>query len=67
MQIDPMVERKLAGPEQSVLKDEDFEFHRNEYERLRGVLEEAFGASKLPEIATAKPELHDLLLRLRRI
>jgi predicted nucleotidyltransferase len=65
--IGALVDRKLAGPEQSVLKDEDFEYHRNEYGRLRGVLEEAFGASKLPEVATAKPELHDLLLRLRRI
>lgn len=38
----------------------------SEYERLRGVLEEASAASGLPEVATAKPALNDLLLRVRR-
>ncbi|HET6246238.1 MAG TPA: nucleotidyltransferase domain-containing protein [Tepidisphaeraceae bacterium] len=60
-----LIERKLGGPEQSTLKDEDFAFHAAEYARLRGELEKAFEASTLAEGATAKPALHDLLLRLR--
>jgi len=65
--IGPLVQRKLAGPEQSVLDDADFQLHHSEYARLRALLEQAFGESKLPEVATAKPALHDLLLRLRKI
>ena len=34
--VDDLIARKLAGPEQSVLDDADVEFHRREYERLRG-------------------------------
>src|SRR5438105_12010316 len=34
--VPDLIGRKLAGPEQSVLEEDDFEFHRGEYERLRG-------------------------------
>jgi predicted nucleotidyltransferase len=61
-----LIQRKLAGAEQSTLSGEDFEFHHGEYQRLRGELQAAFDASNLPEESTAKPALHDLLLRLRR-
>ncbi len=61
-----LIQRKLAGPEQSTLSGNDFEFHRLEYDRLRGELQSAFDASTLPEVPVAKPALHDLLLRLRR-
>ena len=64
--IRELVERKLTGPEQSTLEASHFDFYRKEYERLRGVLQEAFDASTLPEAPSAKPALHDLLLRLRR-
>jgi predicted nucleotidyltransferase len=64
--VDELVRRKLAGPEQSTLADSDIDFHRSEYERLRGELQAAFESSSLPEGTSAKPELHDLLLRLRR-
>lgn len=64
-QIPELVARKLSGPEQSTLHDADLAFHASEYERLRGVLQAAFEASKLPEAPSAKPALHDLLLRLR--
>jgi len=60
-----LVARKLAGPEQSVLRDDDFDFHRREFERLRAELEEAHRASKLPEAPSCRSALNDLLLRLR--
>ena len=60
-----LIARKLAGPEQSTLPGDEFDFHRSEYERLRGVLQSAYDSSSLSENATAKPALHDLLLRLR--
>ena len=64
--IGDLVARKLSGPEQSVLPEADLGFFQKEYERLRGVLEEAHGKSALPEAASGKPALHDLLLRLRK-
>ena len=63
--VEDLVGRKLAGPEQSVLTDADLEFHRAEYERLRGELEESFRSSRLPELPQAADELNDLLVRLR--
>jgi predicted nucleotidyltransferase len=65
--VPELVARKLGGKEQSTLDDTDFEFYRSEYQRLRGVLQEAHEKSSLPEAASAKPRLHDLLLRLRRV
>lgn len=63
--IDELVARKLSGPEKSTLDAADLAFHRSEYDRLRGVLEEAFQASQLPEVPSAQAALHDLLVRLR--
>jgi uncharacterized protein len=63
--ISELVERKLAGPEKSALSDVDVEFHRSEFERLRGMLEDAYQASSLPEAPTGKAALNDLLIRLR--
>jgi len=63
--VPELVARKLAGPEQSALRDADVEFHRGEYERLRRVLDEAFAASTLPEAPSARAALKDMLLRLR--
>jgi predicted nucleotidyltransferase len=63
--VDDLVQRKLAGPEQSTLADTDVSFYRGEYDRLRGELQAAFEASSLPENSSAKPALHDLLIRLR--
>jgi hypothetical protein len=60
-----LVARKLAGPEQSALADADVDFHRREYDRLRAALEDAHRASRLPELPSARPALHDLLVRLR--
>jgi predicted nucleotidyltransferase len=63
--ISELVERKLAGLEKSALSDVHVEFHRSEFERLRGMLEDAYQASSLPEAPTGKAALNDLLIRLR--
>ena len=63
--LDELVARKLAGPECGTLDDIDLAFHANEYRCLRDRLEQAFQNSSLPDSSSAKPALHDLLLRLR--
>jgi predicted nucleotidyltransferase len=60
-----LIQRKLAGAEKERLNDADLSFHRGEFERLRGVLQEAYNASKLPEASTASQALNELLIRLR--
>lgn len=63
--VQELIDRKLAGPERSALDEPDVAFHSTEYDRLRAELEAAFQASTLPESPTARPALHDLLVRLR--
>jgi predicted nucleotidyltransferase len=65
--IPDLVARKLAGSEQSVLNDTDMSFHEPEYQRLRGELQAAHDASKLPELPseTTRAALNDLLVRAR--
>ncbi|MDB5305377.1 MAG: putative nucleotidyltransferase [Phycisphaerales bacterium] len=63
--IGDLVARKLAGPEQSTLGDDDFSFHERQYQQLREALETAFQASRLPEAPTARGALNDLLVRMR--
>jgi predicted nucleotidyltransferase len=63
--VDDLIARKRAGPEESAVDDEDVEFHRREYERLRAALEDAYQTSRLPGGPTARPALNDLLVRLR--
>jgi hypothetical protein len=65
--IDDLVARKLAGPEQAVLDRADLDFHRENFERLRGDLERAMADSKLPDAPSrsARAALDDLLVRLR--
>lgn len=65
--IRDLVARKLTGPERATLDDADHEFHQREYERLRFDLNAAFESSRLPEVASGKEALHDLLLRLRAV
>ncbi len=64
--VDELIARKLAGAERSTLDDADAAFHESEYHRLRAALEAAHRDSTLPETPTARPALHDLLVRLRR-
>ncbi len=63
--ITDLIQRKLAGPEQSVLLDDDLAFHQREYLRLRQELEDAHQTSRLPDVPAGKDALNDLLVRLR--
>ncbi|MSU56604.1 MAG: nucleotidyltransferase domain-containing protein [Pedosphaera sp.] len=65
--IADLVARKLAGPEKSKLEDADIVFHESEYQRLRGELQAAHDASKLPELPSdeTRAALNDLLVRVR--
>ncbi len=63
--VTDLIARKLAGPEQLVFNDADFEFHQRQYERLRGELEKFYQESALPDGPSARPALNDLLVRLR--
>ena len=60
-----MGERKLVGPEKGRLDADDFELYEREYERLVKELEAVMEASMLPEQASGKDALNDLLVRLR--
>ena len=62
-----LVARKLAGPEKSKLDDADIAFHEKEYQRLRGELQSAHEASRLPELPGegTRAALNDLLVRVR--
>lgn len=62
--LDDLVAQKLKG-EKSTLTEADLAFHQGEYERLRQELQTAFEKSSLPENSSAKPQLNDLLIRLR--
>lgn len=69
--IADLVTRKLAGPEDlavgQLLNDADVSFHEAEYELLRGELQAAQDASRLPEAPSGetKAALNDLLVRVR--
>ncbi len=62
-----LVARKLAGPEKSLLEQDDIAFHKSEYQRLRGELHAAHDTSQLPELPSdeARKALNDLLVRVR--
>ncbi|MGP8200722.1 MAG: DNA polymerase beta superfamily protein [Limisphaerales bacterium] len=65
--IADLVAQKLARPEKSVLNDADIALHELEYQRLRGKLQAAHDASKLPELPSeaTRAALNDLLVRVR--
>ena len=63
--VDDLIERKLAGPEKSLLPEADLLFHGGEYQRLMAELEKASEESQLPERPGGKDALNDLLVRLR--
>ena len=65
-----LVARKLAGPENLAvgqLLDHEVAFHEAEYQRLRGELQAAHEASRLPEAPSAETRaaLNELLVRIR--
>ena len=63
--ITDLVARKLAGPEHSALEEADMSFFGSEYSRLRAVLEESYQSSSLPEAASGRSALNELLVTLR--
>ncbi len=63
--LDDLIAKKSAGKERTIIENADINFYQQEYQRLTTELETAFENSKLPEVATAKPALNDLLIRLR--
>jgi len=63
--ISDLIAQKLEGPEQGTLAAADLPFHEAEYQRLTRTLEEAYEASTLPEMPSARADLNNLLVRLR--
>jgi hypothetical protein len=63
--ITDLVARKRQGAEKQTLEDEDVEFHRGQYERLRRELEQTYQSSHLPERPTVRDAMDDLLIGLR--
>ncbi len=63
--LDELIQRKVAGAEKERLTEADLSFHRGEYERLRGKLQQAHEASVLAESPRGSTALHDLLVGLR--
>lgn len=63
--IEELVQRKVSGPEKSVLDDADLPFLESEYRRLLGELEKAHVDSNLPESPSCYDALEELLVRVR--
>lgn len=63
--IDDLIAQKREGPERGKLTGVGVEFHRSEFERLLGVLEEAGAQTDLPESPAGREALNDLLVRVR--
>jgi predicted nucleotidyltransferase len=64
--IAELIERKTKG-EKTVLDEADIAPHESEYQRLRGVLQQAHEAGSLPEIPSegTRAALDALLVRVR--
>ncbi|MBS1953803.1 MAG: nucleotidyltransferase domain-containing protein [Cyanobacteria bacterium SZAS-4] len=60
-----LIALKQNSKERSTLDSENLQFYEAEFHRLLALLESAAADSKLPESATAKPALNDLLKRVR--
>lgn len=63
--LDELIHRKQTGAEKGVLNVTDIEFYRTEYERLTRDLEQAHAKSTVPEMASGRKALSDLLVRMR--
>ena len=63
--VGDLVSRKVNGKEKEELADDDFDFHRSEYERLVRLLEDERDRSGLPDQPSVRATLNDLLLRVR--
>lgn len=63
--VPDLIARKLAGAEKATVADADLAFHDAEFDRLTAELEKAGASTNLADAPSARPALHDLLLRLR--
>ena len=63
--IPELIDRKTTAREKSPLAESEFAFHRAEFTRLHAVLEAASQSTSLPDRPSSRPQLHDLLIRLR--
>lgn len=63
--LDDLIALKLAGPEKGTITTSDLPFYEKEFIRLIGDLRNASEKSHLPNDATAKPALNNLLVRIR--
>ena len=63
--IPELVERKVLGSEKGTLDAAEREFHRAEYARLLAALEKAALETHLPDEASSRDALNDLLVRVR--
>jgi len=63
--IKELIRRKTEGCESATLGDADVAFHTAEFNRLRRDLEEAAERTGLPENSSARPALHDFVVRTR--
>jgi uncharacterized protein len=63
--IPDLIGQKTSSIETSTFKNIDLEFHRQECDRLIEKLELAANNSHLPDTASAKPALNNLLIRMR--
>jgi uncharacterized protein len=63
--VDDLVARKMAGSEHQILDDGDVDFHHDQFQHLRGKLEDSYTHSPLPEKPSGAKRLDDLLVRIR--
>ena len=63
--VDDLIALKRRGAEKETLTNADLSFHEREVERLTNDLGRAMAASTLPEVATGRAALDDLLRRVR--
>ena len=63
--IDDLVELKMNGKEKEEVPAGNEDLHEKQIHDLLSLLESESEKSHLPEVAKAKPALHDLLIRLR--
>lgn len=63
--LDELIDLKRSGREQETLEVTELEFFQGEYNRLTKALEQAYDASRLPEMPSWQSMLNDLLIRLR--
>lgn len=63
--IAELIERKVSSKEKQTMAAADMEFHNNEFERLIAQLKESAETTSLPDAASGRAALDDLLKRLR--